>query len=273
MATQTTNYGLHKIDLTDAPPDITVLNQNFDIIDAELKELSESTGDLTPEDIGAAPSDHTHTAEQVGARPDTWTPTAADVGAVDKTGDVMSGSLTVMENFNVNKTYDSVEYKTFVRPINYSIASNGDYSTGLIHYKGTTSQAQLMFNKDGVMLRDNVNAKVYQLFGQHNTSTLANTIKSLIDSGVIEVGGLKSPIKIVSGTATTSTVITGTGKGVLHLMGSNSNASAKVTVDGKLLSSEIVRTSGGTISIEFTQSFSVLSGSSSYNPSVCAVFY
>lgn len=36
MATQTTNYQLHKIDLTDAPPDITVLNPNWDKIDAEL---------------------------------------------------------------------------------------------------------------------------------------------------------------------------------------------------------------------------------------------
>lgn len=36
MATSTTNYGLHKIDLTDAPPDITVLNPNFDKIDEQL---------------------------------------------------------------------------------------------------------------------------------------------------------------------------------------------------------------------------------------------
>jgi hypothetical protein len=37
MSSKTTNYNLHKIDLTDAPPDITVLNQNWDTIDAELK--------------------------------------------------------------------------------------------------------------------------------------------------------------------------------------------------------------------------------------------
>ncbi len=37
MSSKTTNYKLHKIDLADSPPDITVLNGNFDIIDAELK--------------------------------------------------------------------------------------------------------------------------------------------------------------------------------------------------------------------------------------------
>lgn len=36
MATYTQNYNLVKIDLTDAPPDITVLNPNFDTIDEEL---------------------------------------------------------------------------------------------------------------------------------------------------------------------------------------------------------------------------------------------
>lgn len=40
MASTTTNYNLHKIDLTDAPPDITVLNQNWDIIDANLGQGS-----------------------------------------------------------------------------------------------------------------------------------------------------------------------------------------------------------------------------------------
>lgn len=37
MSSKTTNYNLHKIDLADSPPDITVLNQNFDTIDSTLK--------------------------------------------------------------------------------------------------------------------------------------------------------------------------------------------------------------------------------------------
>ena len=39
MSSKTTNFNLHKIDLTDAPPDITVLNQNWDTIDSELKKM------------------------------------------------------------------------------------------------------------------------------------------------------------------------------------------------------------------------------------------
>lgn len=39
MATRTTNYNLVKIELTDSPPDITVLNENFDIIDEELGKV------------------------------------------------------------------------------------------------------------------------------------------------------------------------------------------------------------------------------------------
>lgn len=156
MSSTTENLGLHKIDLNDAPPDITVLNQNWDIIDEEVANISEN---ITPEAIGA----------------------------VDKTGDVMSGSLTVIDNFNVNKTFDDVEYKTYVRPINYSIGNNGDYSTGLIHYKGNVNHAQLMFNKDGIMLRDNVNAKAYKLFGQHNADDLTNVIKSLLTGGEISM--------------------------------------------------------------------------------------
>lgn len=42
MSSKTPNFNLHKIDLTDAPPDITVLNQNWDALDTELKELSDS---------------------------------------------------------------------------------------------------------------------------------------------------------------------------------------------------------------------------------------
>ena len=117
-----------------------------------------------------------------------------DVHVLNKSGDVMTGSLTVMDNFNVNKTFDSTEYKTYVRPINYSIGNNGDYATGLIRYKGDTNQAQLMFNKDGVMLRDNVNSKAYQLFGQHNTDALKTVIES--------VGAAKVAIGTYTGTGT-----------------------------------------------------------------------
>ena len=47
MATKTTNYNLHKFDLADAPPDITVINDSMDIIDAALKGFSDNKADHT----------------------------------------------------------------------------------------------------------------------------------------------------------------------------------------------------------------------------------
>lgn len=44
---QTTNYQFNKPELTDSPPDITVFNPNFDVIDAELKERDTRVGPLT----------------------------------------------------------------------------------------------------------------------------------------------------------------------------------------------------------------------------------
>lgn len=51
MASKTPNLNLHKIDLTDAPPDITVLNQNWDILDEKLSHVPEVSedGKIPPE--------------------------------------------------------------------------------------------------------------------------------------------------------------------------------------------------------------------------------
>lgn len=46
MATYTTNYNLTKIALTDAPPDITVLNANWDTIDAKLKNIETTAANV-----------------------------------------------------------------------------------------------------------------------------------------------------------------------------------------------------------------------------------
>lgn len=43
---QTTNYGFNKPELQDSPPDITVLNPNFDKIDAQLKSLTDKDTEL-----------------------------------------------------------------------------------------------------------------------------------------------------------------------------------------------------------------------------------
>lgn len=43
---QTTNYSFNKPELADSPPDITVLNPNFDKIDAQLKSLTDKDTEL-----------------------------------------------------------------------------------------------------------------------------------------------------------------------------------------------------------------------------------
>ena len=46
MATYTNNYDLYKIELRDAPPDITVINGNWDTIDAEMHDMRTDIDDL-----------------------------------------------------------------------------------------------------------------------------------------------------------------------------------------------------------------------------------
>jgi len=42
----TTNYQFKKIELKDSPPDITVINPNWDAIDTELKKVNEQLGEM-----------------------------------------------------------------------------------------------------------------------------------------------------------------------------------------------------------------------------------
>ena len=91
MAQYTTNYNLHKIELTDAPPDITVLNDNWDTVDAKLKELSESSVGETIKSYAVYPFSFTGSefpytcsiAHELGGEPTstpvvTFDPTASD---------------------------------------------------------------------------------------------------------------------------------------------------------------------------------------------------
>lgn len=52
MSSKTTNYNLHKFDLTDSPPDITAINESMDTIDAELKKRFENTEVIPVENGG-----------------------------------------------------------------------------------------------------------------------------------------------------------------------------------------------------------------------------
>lgn len=87
MASKTPNFNLHKIDLTDAPPDITVLNGNFDTIDTQLKKALD----------GAAKA-HASTHAIGGSDPIT----PASIGAVSKSGDTVDGTL-VADSFELGE--------------------------------------------------------------------------------------------------------------------------------------------------------------------------
>ena len=67
MASKTPNFNLHKIDLTDSPPDITILNQNWDKLDSELKNVVrlEEDGKLPPELLPQVQSVTTKTANLI----------------------------------------------------------------------------------------------------------------------------------------------------------------------------------------------------------------
>lgn len=51
MASETTNYKLKKIELTDSPPDITVINPNWDTIDKELKANKDANTTHQADDV------------------------------------------------------------------------------------------------------------------------------------------------------------------------------------------------------------------------------
>lgn len=113
----------------------------------------------------------------------------------------------------------------------------------------------------------------YNIYGEHNTNLLATQIQSLIDSGVIEVGGFKSPIKSLLGTAT-QTAVTGSGKGKLFITADANNYGVTVVIDGvTLLDNADWKNGNLTAEFEFTKSFSLKGESSSYPTHYVAVFY
>ena len=102
-------------------------------------------------------------------------------------------------------------------------------------------------------------------------SSLASTIQSLIDNGVITMSVLMSPVKVTMGYITT-TAVTGTGKGRLFIT-LNSGKKATIVIDGKTLCSDIEvfrDTEGGYI--DFTSSYSITCSAAS-GGSYTAVYY
>lgn len=333
MSSKTANYNLHKIDLNDSPPDITVLNQNFDILDEKLKEVEDGSSDISAESIGALPTsggkmtgqlqvpkilfdrsngaygdggiykanDSGNASTQImdrgsnnkfailavngqtqglsltfGTLNDDGTntttsvnqiyhegniPTPNEIGAVAKTGDTMSGNLEFKKAENGSSTIfknhsSSADYGLVIKDTD----KDGDYVS-----------LSLQAANNGITFRD-TSGTIHNIFHDGNTSKLATAIQSLIDSGVIEVGGFKSPIK-VTGVAQLSTAdFTGTGKGELYFE-NGSNRGITLVVDGvTLLNNSTSVCATYATRVEFTQSFSIKASASTTGGAV-AVFY
>ena len=113
MAAETANYGLTKPAANESY-DITVFNQNADLIDAALKDLEESKAEgaalAAHEADGVkhvsaaertawnAKADGTATSAHIANTNNPHGVTAAQVGAVAKTGDTMTGDLTIKKS-------------------------------------------------------------------------------------------------------------------------------------------------------------------------------
>lgn len=96
-------------------------------------------------------------------------PTPEEIGALPISGGELSNELIVNENFQVRKSFDNIPYRSYLRPVNYALGD--EYTTGMIHYINGVNNAQLIFNRSGILLRDNVNGKAYHIYGQHKKPT------------------------------------------------------------------------------------------------------
>lgn len=157
MATYTENFNLKKLDLKDSPPRITDLNDNWDTIDEELGNIGETVeealGNLTPEKIGASPSDHTHTAEQVGALP--------------LTGGLLSGDVAVNRGFGHYVKVGSHQNNGAT----FQIASddNSKYSFLALRTDGTITLTRNGYGET---------VGTFKLFGEHNITKGTTDITS-----------------------------------------------------------------------------------------------
>lgn len=218
MASTTTNYGLHKIDLTDAPPDITVLNQNFDIIDEKLNEHDNLT------------------ASDVGARPDTWMPTASQVGALSDEGGTLSGNLKLLRGNS-----PTIEMEVLSDNGYTSMYQHGGTFTTSSGMSSDSDESFMVLTKpseddDSSIFRIgrtiNNSSKYYKLYGEHNKPTASDIGALPLDGSVPMSADLKISGCIYNTEDTSDIVLGG---------GSNYANGAHIRLYGKNASSNVGR--------------------------------
>lgn len=204
------------------------------------------------------------------AFPDTWVEIVNKNGYLPLDGSVpMSGSLG-MNNHSLKFTPDS-SWESGV----YSSIERYDKGVKLLLRNNGVSRV-VYFNDKSVDLYkaiqfwDETTSKSYDIYGEHNTDLLATKIQSLIDSGVIEVGGFRKPISVKTVSVTSDTSFTGSGHGVLYVLG---NGNLKIVVDGNTLANTVsFSNTSGYVEIEFTTSF-IVSTTGTITNRCAAVFY
>lgn len=157
MSSKTTNFNLHKIDLTDAPPDITVLNQNWDTLDTELKNTVDAITD-------AIDNHDDDTAAHYSIRN----------AMMPKAGGTMTGNLKIskansptieLQTSNSNG-YTNISQHGGILTINAAMSNSSDDSF-------LTMSAPSDDDSDLVRIGKSVNNVnyYYKIYGEHNKPT------------------------------------------------------------------------------------------------------
>lgn len=96
-------------------------------------------------------------------------------GYFKRTGGSITGSTIIQ------RTFDDAVVSSELYPSNYKISD--DYVSSMQHFRNGVSKGLFAFNEHGALIRDNVNNKVYNLFGEHNTDLLLTLLSNSL-SGV-----------------------------------------------------------------------------------------
>ena len=132
----TPNYNLKKIELTDAPPDITVLNANADITDTEIKKMNNRVDSVKVDisllqtfdfdNLSSFPGCTLTSTKTVNSYTDTITLTATGKNVADRTETktdtayitvirvYKDDGLTVDKTINIAETRIAEGYKTVI---------------------------------------------------------------------------------------------------------------------------------------------------------------
>lgn len=134
----TKNYKLKKIELADSPPDITVINPNWDVIDNEIKKVNDASGSYAKKD-GSLQTELN--AEKLNGKTAKNTPVTVEktdlVGMINETFQYANDGKTQVANAITGKGVDASSSDTFSQ-----LATKiGQISTGKKFASGTFKAA------------------------------------------------------------------------------------------------------------------------------------